>query len=117
MHKAVQKLFRKAARELNIKTMAMPSGAGHDAGVLAGAGVPCGMLFMAHDIEHGASHKPGEMLGLRAGDDPFSTAGSFHDAVAIFIHLAQKALPRRPEMGYSFADALKQRGAQQILTA
>jgi len=41
------------------------SGAGHDAGVLAAAGVPCGMLFV-RSRNGGASHSP---LELTTGDD------------------------------------------------
>lgn len=40
-----------------IKTLEMPSLPGHDAGILAGAGVPVSMTFVAHD---GKSHCPDE---------------------------------------------------------
>ncbi len=36
------------------------SGAGHDAGILAAAGVPCGMLFV-RSLNGGASHSPNEL--------------------------------------------------------
>jgi N-carbamoyl-L-amino-acid hydrolase len=37
----------------------LPSGAGHDAAVLAGAGVPTGMLFV-RSLNGGVSHSPEE---------------------------------------------------------
>jgi N-carbamoyl-L-amino-acid hydrolase len=39
----------------------VPSGAGHDAAMFAGAGVPCGMIFIRN--EHG-SHNPHEAMDL-----------------------------------------------------
>ena len=36
------------------------SGAGHDAGILAAAGVACGMLFV-RSLNGGVSHSPGEL--------------------------------------------------------
>jgi len=38
----------------------LPSGAGHDAGILAAAGVPAGMLFV-RSLNGGASHSPAEL--------------------------------------------------------
>ncbi len=38
----------------------LPSGAGHDAGILAAAGVPCGMLFV-RSLNGGVSHSPDEL--------------------------------------------------------
>ena len=38
----------------------LPSGAGHDAGVLARAGVPSGMLFV-RSLNGGVSHSPDEL--------------------------------------------------------
>jgi beta-ureidopropionase / N-carbamoyl-L-amino-acid hydrolase len=43
----------------------LPSGAGHDAGILAAAGVPTGMLFV-RSLNGGISHSPDE---LSSGDD------------------------------------------------
>ena len=38
----------------------LPSGAGHDAGILASAGVPSGMLFV-RSLNGGVSHHPAEL--------------------------------------------------------
>jgi N-carbamoyl-L-amino-acid hydrolase len=48
----------------------MPTGAGHDAGILAAAGVPAAMLFVRNPT--GVSHSPGEHAepdDCRAGVD------------------------------------------------
>jgi acetylornithine deacetylase/succinyl-diaminopimelate desuccinylase-like protein len=58
------------ARELPVVTL--PSGAGHDAGVLAAAGVPTGMLFV-RSLNGGVSHSP----------DEHSDAGDIEQAVAV----------------------------------
>ena len=42
----IVKLSTECARSLNIRTMKMPSWAGHDAQIFASAGVPTGMLFV-----------------------------------------------------------------------
>jgi len=52
---AVQTLITEAAAELELSARAMPSGAGHDAQVLAGIG-PMGMIFVPS--EGGISHSP-----------------------------------------------------------
>jgi beta-ureidopropionase / N-carbamoyl-L-amino-acid hydrolase len=38
----------------------LPSGAGHDAGILASAGIPAGMLFV-RSLNGGVSHNPAEL--------------------------------------------------------
>jgi beta-ureidopropionase / N-carbamoyl-L-amino-acid hydrolase len=50
-----------ATEELGITTEPLPSGAGHDAAVFAGAGVPAAMLFVRND---GGSHNPGERMDV-----------------------------------------------------
>ena len=57
------------AAELNVAVLEMPSGAGHDALVFAGLGVPTAMLFIRN--AHG-SHNPHEAMGM----DDFSQAAS-----------------------------------------
>ena len=42
------------------RSLELPSGAGHDAGILASAGVPCGMLFV-RSLNGGISHNPAEL--------------------------------------------------------
>ncbi len=44
----------------NLPAVELASGAGHDAGVLAGAGVPSGMLFV-RSLNGGVSHSPDEL--------------------------------------------------------
>ena len=46
------------ARRLSVIELA--SGAGHDAGILAGAGVPSAMLFV-RSLNGGVSHSPDEL--------------------------------------------------------
>ncbi|HET7172574.1 MAG TPA: hydantoinase/carbamoylase family amidase [Gaiellales bacterium] len=49
-----------AARTARIPILEMASGGGHDAGVLAGAGVDAGMLFV-RSLNGGVSHRPDEL--------------------------------------------------------
>jgi acetylornithine deacetylase/succinyl-diaminopimelate desuccinylase-like protein len=45
---------------LGLPLVELPSGAGHDAAVLAAAGVPTGMLFV-RSLNGGMSHSPDEL--------------------------------------------------------
>jgi N-carbamoyl-L-amino-acid hydrolase len=45
---------------LGLPVLELPSGAGHDAGILAAAGVPSGMLFV-RSLNGGISHNPDEL--------------------------------------------------------
>jgi beta-ureidopropionase / N-carbamoyl-L-amino-acid hydrolase len=45
---------------LGLPLVELPSGAGHDAAVLAAAGVPTGMLFV-RSLNGGISHSPDEL--------------------------------------------------------
>jgi allantoate deiminase len=45
---------------LGLPVVELPSGAGHDAGILASAGVPSGMLFV-RSLNGGISHNPAEL--------------------------------------------------------
>jgi allantoate deiminase len=51
---------RAALEELGVPVVELPSGAGHDAGILAAAGVPSGMLFV-RSLNDGVSHSPDEL--------------------------------------------------------
>ena len=53
--------LRAAARALGLPDETIPSGAGHDAAVFAGAGVPSAMIFVRN--EHG-SHNPREAMAM-----------------------------------------------------
>ena len=45
---------------LGLPVLEFPSGAGHDAGIVANAGVPSGMLFV-RSLNEGISHNPAEL--------------------------------------------------------
>ena len=52
--------LREAVASCGLSVVELASGAGHDAGVLAGAGVPAGMLFV-RSLNGGISHSPDEL--------------------------------------------------------
>ena len=56
----VQEALREAALAEGVPTLAFGSGAGHDAGILAAAGVEAGMLFV-RSRNGGVSHRPEEL--------------------------------------------------------
>ncbi|MGN6377312.1 MAG: M20 family metallo-hydrolase, partial [Gaiellales bacterium] len=56
----VRDVIHKAAGAAEIPLIDLPSGAGHDAGVLAEAGVDSGMIFV-RSLNGGASHRPDEL--------------------------------------------------------
>jgi allantoate deiminase len=60
MNERVRAALHRAARELSIETIDLPSGAGHDAGIFAAHGVPTGMLFV-RSLNGGVSHRPDEL--------------------------------------------------------
>jgi allantoate deiminase/N-carbamoyl-L-amino-acid hydrolase len=49
-----------AAAAVGAPVLELPSGAGHDAGILAAAGIPAGMLFV-RSLNGGVSHHPDEL--------------------------------------------------------
>ncbi|TML63320.1 MAG: M20/M25/M40 family metallo-hydrolase, partial [Actinobacteria bacterium] len=51
--------LRKALEDRGLPVVELPSGAGHDAAVLAAAGVPTAMLFV-RSLNGGVSHTPEE---------------------------------------------------------
>ena len=51
--------FRAELEERGLPILELPSGAGHDAAILAGAGVPTAMLFV-RSLNGGISHSPQE---------------------------------------------------------
>jgi N-carbamoyl-L-amino-acid hydrolase len=59
MHRDLGRRAKEAAENLGTDYLVMPSGAGHDAAVFAGAGIPSGMVFVRND--HG-SHNPDEHM-------------------------------------------------------
>ena len=57
---AVRTVLREELERLGLPAVELPSGAGHDAGVLAAAGVETGMLFV-RSLNGGVSHSPDEL--------------------------------------------------------
>jgi acetylornithine deacetylase/succinyl-diaminopimelate desuccinylase-like protein len=53
-------VLREVAERAGHAALELPSGAGHDAGVLAAAGVEAGMLFV-RSLNGGVSHSPDEL--------------------------------------------------------
>lgn len=77
-------LMKGHSNALGIRHLSMPSGAGHDAAIMAWAGVETAMSFISHGLENdGASHDPSEILGMRHGDDPFAVQGCFAKAARL----------------------------------
>ena len=57
--------LQRAVAALGVEPVELPSGAGHDAAILALAGVPSAMLFVRSDAG-GVSHAPEEHTGIDA---------------------------------------------------
>ena len=60
MSEEVRTALRDAVAAVGAPVFELPSGAGHDAGILASAGVPSGMLFV-RSLNGGISHNPDEL--------------------------------------------------------
>lgn len=60
MDESVRAVLCEEIERLGLPALELPSGAGHDAGVLAAAGVEAGMLFV-RSLNGGASHSPDEL--------------------------------------------------------
>jgi allantoate deiminase len=60
MHEVVRAALREEIELRGLPAIELTSGAGHDAGVLAAAGVEAGMLFV-RSLNDGASHSPDEL--------------------------------------------------------
>jgi acetylornithine deacetylase/succinyl-diaminopimelate desuccinylase-like protein len=56
----IRAALRAEVEALGLPVLELPSGAGHDAGILASAGVPSGMLFV-RSLNGGISHNPAEL--------------------------------------------------------
>lgn len=80
MSQAVIDAIGRAADQINIKTMCMPSGAGHDSAEFAHKNVPTGMIFIAQ--KSGLSHRHEEDMG-RDPDKIFSCEGDFAKAITL----------------------------------
>jgi acetylornithine deacetylase/succinyl-diaminopimelate desuccinylase-like protein len=76
MDESIRKVLREEIERLGLPAPELPSGAGHDAGVLAAAGVETGMLFV-RSRNGGASHSPEELTSdedLTVGIDVLTAA-------------------------------------------
>jgi len=60
MSEEIQAALRAEVEALGLPALELTSGAGHDAGILASAGVPSGMLFV-RSLNGGVSHNPAEL--------------------------------------------------------
>ena len=60
MSEEIRAALRAAVEAVGAPVLELPSGAGHDAGILASAGVPSGMLFV-RSLNGGISHNPAEL--------------------------------------------------------
>ena len=58
--RVIQEALARRGRGAGLPVVELASGAGHDAGVLARAGVPSGMLFV-RSLNGGVSHSPDEL--------------------------------------------------------
>ena len=56
----IRDALRAEVEALELPVLELSSGAGHDAGILATAGVPSGMLFV-RSLNGGISHNPDEL--------------------------------------------------------
>ena len=65
MHPVPRAALERAVTALGLEPVEVPSGAGHDAQILAAAGVPSAMLFVRSDAG-GVSHAPEEHTGADA---------------------------------------------------
>ncbi len=60
MSEEIRAALRAEVAALGLPVLELPSGAGHDAGILASAGIPSGMLFV-RSLNGGVSHNPAEL--------------------------------------------------------
>jgi acetylornithine deacetylase/succinyl-diaminopimelate desuccinylase-like protein len=60
MSEEIRAALRAEGEALGLPVLELPSGAGHDAGILASAGIPAGMLFV-RSLNGGVSHNPAEL--------------------------------------------------------
>jgi N-carbamoyl-L-amino-acid hydrolase len=101
MSTEVQHQLSAHTKEMDLSSIAMPSGAGHDTAVFANAGVPSGMIFVRHN---GISHNPAE-------DMPFEDFSLATELLAQFMLCG--FLPKKATDNHqSFIEALLNNGAR-----
>lgn len=112
-----QKIIAEAAANLNVTTMPMNSGAGHDLMNYAPY-VRAGFILFGHGND-GVSHNPGEILGLTEQQDPF-VDGNYPKAMNVITHILTRdeRMPANAEQGdvsrVDFAAELVKRGAKPL---
>jgi acetylornithine deacetylase/succinyl-diaminopimelate desuccinylase-like protein len=79
MSEEIRAALRDAVAAAGAPVLELPSGAGHDAGILASAGVPAGMLFV-RSLNGGISHNPAEL--------------SSEEDIALAVDVLERALRR-----------------------
>ena len=79
MSEELRQVHREEIERRGLPVLELPSGAGHDAGILAAAGVPSAMLFV-RSLNGGVSHSPDEL--------------SSDDDVALAVEVLTAALSR-----------------------
>lgn len=103
MSTEVQDQLSAHAKEMDLSSIAMPSGAGHDTAVFANAGVPSGMIFVRHN---GISHNPAE-------DMPFEDFSLGTELLAQFMQKGY--FPKNGSVNrQSFIEALLNNGARLL---
>lgn len=112
-----QKIIKEVAASLNITTMPMASGAGHDLMNYAPY-TSCGFILFGHG-NRGVSHNPGEILGLTPDQDPF-VEGNYPLAVAVMTDILtrEERMPSQSPRSIASADfttELVKRGARRIM--
>jgi hypothetical protein len=110
MNSTIRSELMAAADLSGISAMDMPSGAGHDVQQFGGIG---GLIFIRHG-NNGASHRPDELLGRAADEDPFLIGSDFAHAVVLNRHWLKGSNPLKNKEKISFTDDLIARGARVI---
>ncbi len=82
MNKGAHDVLMELSAELGVDVLSMPSGAGHDAGTFANAGVPSNMIFTRHGNE-GISHNPNEILGISPDANPYDSGSDFANSIRL----------------------------------
>lgn len=105
-----QKIIVEAAENLDVTTMPMTSGAGHDLMNYAPF-VPAGFILFGHG-NGGVSHSPDEILGLTEQQDPF-VEGNYPRAMNVVTHILTRdercglLVPQAPAKGDFVAELIK----------
>jgi N-carbamoyl-L-amino-acid hydrolase len=99
-----------ASEAIGEKPFLMPSGGGHDAAVFAGAGVPCGMLFIRN---RNGSHNPREAMDIE--DFEIATNALYHflskgSPASVRNEASQQAAKETTAMFTRITDVIRSKG-------